>query len=98
MVWTPPQRLRDDRELIRARIDGADETTRVKLSILSMLKRRGIAKPDWYRPHWTKRFVRWLREDVLGNLDAQVAPVLENLIVRYEMYHAEETRLDKAAG
>jgi len=33
VVWTPPQRLRDDRELVRARIDGADEQTRVKLQI-----------------------------------------------------------------
>ncbi len=39
VVWTPPQRLRDDRELVRARIDTADDTTRIKLQILSLLKR-----------------------------------------------------------
>jgi transposase len=51
VVWTPPQRLRDDRELVRARIDSADEMTRVKLQILSMLKPgcgRSLSR-------WTKR-------------------------------------------
>ena len=43
-VWTPPQRLRDDRELVRARIDVSDEITRVKLRILSQLKRREIGR------------------------------------------------------
>ena len=38
-VWTPPQRLRDDRELVRARTDVAEELTRTKVKIASMLKR-----------------------------------------------------------
>lgn len=95
VVWTPPQRLRDDRELVRARVDAADETTRIKLQIMSMLKRRGIAKPTFYTPGWTKRFVKWLRE-VASSLDATVTPVLESLIDRYELYRAEQTKLDKA--
>ena len=44
VVWTPPQRLRDDRELVRARIDASDEMTRVKLQILSMLN--GVESPS----------------------------------------------------
>lgn len=95
VVWTPPQRLRDDRELIRARVDAADETTRIKLQILSMLKRRGIVKPDWYTTRWGKRFVKWVRE-VAMSLDAAVAPVLESLVDRYELYHTEQAKLDKA--
>ena len=94
VVWTPPQRLRDDRELVRARVDASDETTRVKLKILSMLKRRGIVKPKWYTTRWSKRFVNWLREQV-GVLDPTVAAVLESLVARYEQYHAEQTQLDK---
>ena len=95
VVWTPPQRLRDDRELVRARVDAADETTRLKLQILSMLKRRGIVKPTGYTTRWSKRFVKWLRELAMS-LDAAVAPVLESLIDRYELYHAEQAKLDKA--
>lgn len=41
-VWTPPQRVRDDRELIRARLETQESRTRVKLKIFSMLKRYGV--------------------------------------------------------
>jgi len=96
VVWTPPQRLRDDRELMRARIDAGDETTRVKLKILSLLKRRGIVKPSWYRSKWSKRFVQWLREDVQLSLDPVVAACFERLVDRYEVFHSEQTKLEKA--
>ena len=95
VVWTPPQRLRDDRELVRARVDASDDTTRIKLQILSMLKRYDILKPNWYTTKWSKRFVAWLRETVT-QMDSVVAPVLESLIDRYELYHAEQNKLDKA--
>ena len=95
VVWTPPQRVRDDRELVRARIDAADELTRVKLQVLSMLKRRGIAKPSWYCCKWSKRFVKWLGE-VATEMDSMVAPVLIGLVDRYETIQAELHRLDKA--
>ena len=94
VVWTPPQRLRDDRELVRNRIDVADECTRIKLQILSMLKRRGIEKPSWYRGTWSKRFVAWLRE-LANQLDAFVSPVLESLVSRFELFRDEMTKLEK---
>ena len=52
IVWTPPQRLRDDRELVRARVDVADELSRVKLKLTTLFKSRElkIASP-------TKTFV-----------------------------------------
>lgn len=94
-VWTPPQRLRDDRELVRCRTDIADESTRVKLQILSMLKRRGIEKPDWFRGGaWTKRLVKWLYE-LADQLDSVVGPVLESLVKRFEHLRDETTRLEK---
>jgi transposase len=94
VVWTPPQRLRDDRELVRARVDASDDTTRIKLQILSLLKRYGIRKPYWYTA-WTKRFVKWLRETA-AEMDMTVAPVLGSLIDRYELYRGEQNKLDKA--
>jgi transposase len=94
-VWTPPQRLRDDRELVRARTDISDEITRVKLQILSLLKRRGIAKPTWHKGAWSKRFVAWLRK-AAESQDEAVGPVLESLIRRYELHLSERGRLDQA--
>lgn len=95
-VWTPPQRLRDDRELVRARVDIGDELTRVKLKILSGLKRRGIAKPSWYQSGWTRRFVSWLREEVVATLDSVVAVTFDRLVDRYESFHQEQNKLDAA--
>ena len=96
VVWTPPQRLRDDRELVRARIDLADEITRLKLQVLSLLKRRGIAKPTTYNGYWGKAFLRWLQQEVLPRLDPTVAVVLESWMARYEWLQKERTRLEKA--
>lgn len=93
VVWTPPQRLRDDRELVRRRIDAADDSTRVKLQIFAMLKRRSIEKPDWFRT-WSKRFIKWLRQ-LAERLDGVVAPVLESLVDRYELYRDEITKLER---
>ena len=95
LVWTPPQRLRDDRELVRARVDASDDITRIKLQILSMLKRYGILKPSWYTTRWSQRFVKWLHETA-AEMDGVVTPVLEHLIDRYEHYHAEQNKLDQA--
>ena len=85
-VWTPPQRLRNDRELLRARLEAAESCTRVKLQILSMLKRYGITPPAWFLKHrsWTKRFVKWLQDEAKA-MDAVVTPVLLSLIDRYEI-------------
>lgn len=96
VVWTPPQRLRDDRQLVRMRIDSADAVTRVKLQILSLLKQRGIVKPATYRTStWNKAFVAWLRTVAVA-ADAAVAPVWQHLINHYEFLKEEVARLDKA--
>lgn len=96
VVWTPPQRLRDDRELVRARIDVGDELTRVKLKILSGLKRRGIDKPAWYTSRWSQRFIKWLRQEVIAQIDSVVAVTFERLVDRYEAFHSERVKLDRA--
>lgn len=95
VVWTPPQRLRDDRELIRARVDVADELTRVKVKIGSMLKRYPlkIASPTGSR--WTKKFVAYVRKEILPEMDPAVATKLECLFDRFEMFLAEQNKLDK---
>jgi transposase len=94
VVWTPPHRLRDDRELVRARIDIADETTRVKLKILTMLKRRGLEKPNGFSTSWSKRWLKALLE-LAANLDRMVGIVLESLVRQYEVLRDETTRLEK---
>jgi transposase len=95
-VWTPPQRVRDDRELIRARLETSDSCSRVKLQILSMLKRYSIRLPDWFVKHrnWTRRFVKWLEEQA-EQMDETVRPVLLALVARSETLRLQVLDLEK---
>ena len=96
IVWTPPQRLRDDRELVRGRIEAAEACTRIKLQIFSLLKRYGIATPEWFRKsrNWTKRFVQWLQQQA-ERLDKVVKPLLVSLIERFDLFHKQVTGLER---
>lgn len=96
VVWTPPQRLRDDRELVRARIDVGEELTRVKVKIASMFKRYPLGIESPTRSRWTKKFIAYVRTNVLPTIDLAVGAKLECLIDRYEMFQAEQAKLDRA--
>ena len=96
VVWTPPQRLRDDRELVRARVDVADELTRVKLKIITLFKAREIKITSPTKCRWTKAFVAWIRNDVIPTLNLVVGVKLKLLLDRFEMYRKEQAELDKA--
>jgi transposase len=96
IVWSPPQRLRDDRELMRGRIEAAEACTRIKLQIFSLLKRYGIATPEWFRKsrHWSKRFLNWLKEKA-QRLDQVVAPLLMALIERFDLFNKQVAEFDR---
>ncbi len=96
VVWTPPQRLRDDRELVRARVDVADEMTRIKLKIGSLLKRYEQPTNSPTKTKWTKAHVRWLRKEVVPGLEMTVGVKLRLLLDRLELYRHEQAELDKA--
>tara|TARA_R110002167_G_scaffold38324_2_gene119395 strand:- start:496 stop:1635 length:1140 start_codon:yes stop_codon:yes gene_type:complete len=96
VVWTPPQRLRDDRELVRARVDVADELTRVKLKVTTLFKAREIKITSPTKCRWTKAFIAWIRDDVIPSLDLAVGVKLKLLLDRFEMYRKEQAELDRA--
>lgn len=93
IVWTPPQALRNDRELVRARLETAEAATSVKLQLLALLKRHGLALPKTY--NWTKKFNRWLAEQATL-LPGVVAPVLMSLLARLEVHQQQILQLDRA--
>lgn len=96
IVWTPPQRLRDDRELVRARLEAGEATTRVKLKIFSLLKRYNHPLPSWFVTcrNWTRRWVNWLCQTA-NEMDATVRAVLQALVRRFEVLRDEITDLEK---
>jgi transposase len=96
IVWTPPQRLRNDRELVRTRLESAEACTRVKLQIMSLVKRHGIALPEWFRTNrnWTRKFVRWLKE-LAQKMDQVITPVLQAYVERFETLNKQIAELNK---
>ncbi len=96
IVWTPPQCLRDDRELVRGRIEAAEAVTRIKLQVLTLLKRHGIATPEWFRKsrEWTRKFVTWLKQQAekMANV---ISPVVRALIERFEVMQKQVTEFDR---
>jgi len=59
-VWVPDRQTRDDRELIRARLDLSEKQTQVKAQIQMLLKRQGLEKPSGLGAAWTVAYRRWL--------------------------------------
>lgn len=58
-VWVPDVATRDDRELVRCRLDVADKQTQIKAQIQMLLKRFGIEKPSSLRG-WSTFYEQWL--------------------------------------
>ena len=61
-VWVPDPQTRDDREVVRARLDAAQKVTGLKSQIRTLLKRNGVAKPAEAGKGWTGKYRAWLRE------------------------------------
>jgi len=61
-VWIPSPQTRDDRELVRLRIDLAQKCNAVKVQIKTLLKRAKLVRPTGCGRGWTKAFLGWLKE------------------------------------
>jgi len=59
-VWIPDHRTRDDREVVRARIDAGCKLTSVKTQVKSLLKRNGFRRPKKLGKGWTRDYRAWL--------------------------------------
>jgi transposase len=80
-VWIPDRQTRDDRELVRARLDAASKIIGLKAQIKNFLKRHGLERPPGVGKGWTKAFHAWLRglatgPSALGPGARQVLPSL----------------------
>lgn len=96
VVWTPPPILREDRELVRARIDVADEMTRVKLKITTLLKAREVQFISPTKGRWTKAAIMKMRTQLVKELGIAVGTKLKLLLDRLDMYRREMHELDAA--
>jgi len=95
-VWIPDRQMRDDRELVRSRMELVEKQTRLKTQIQMLVKRYGVEKPSGCGAGWTIRHRQWLEGlsecDALGG-GARAA--LQSLLRQLSFLEAEIERMEK---
>jgi transposase len=96
-VWVPDRQTRDDRELIRARLELTDKQTQIKAQIRMLIKRHGLEKPSGLGAGWTAAYRRWLQAltESEGMLGWSTRQALESLLRQLQFLEAEIDRIQK---
>ena len=99
-VWIPDLQTRDDRELVRARLDASSKLTRLKIQVGSLLKRNKVSRPACVGHGWTRRFQVWLgglsKKNGRSTLGPGARAALRSLLNQMDAVEDEITELDQA--
>jgi transposase len=99
-VWIPDPQTRDDRELVRARLDASRKLTRLKAQVQTLLKRNGATRPAGVGQGWSSRFQAWLgalsKENSRSVLGPGARAALRTLLNQMDAIEDEITELDQA--
>lgn len=60
-IWVPDPTTRDDRELVRARLDVGEKISGVKAQVRALLKRNGVRRGEDLGDNWGTEHWAWLR-------------------------------------
>ena len=60
-AWVPPTKVRQDREVVRRRLKVAENLSRIKTGIRSLLQMHGVKRPKDLKTLWTKKYQTWLK-------------------------------------
>ena len=96
-VWVPDPELRDDRELVRTRLETAEKRTMVLNQIKSLLKRNYVEIPTEIGTRWTRRLIGWLEalsQQRIPGLKLSTAFILASLLRQAESLRREIMELD----
>jgi transposase len=100
-VWIPNPQTRDDREVVRMRLQLGEARTRIKNQIRSQAKRCKLALPIWFSGsgNWSQRSLEWLRNVAAGGIEGVAAGIrvaLGTLLDLYQEYTRQLKLLDRA--
>lgn len=100
-VWVPNLETRDDREIVRQRLELAAQRTRIKNQIRNLFKRWKMTFPDWFTAsgEWSRKSVQWLRNVAAGttaSLGEGSRVRLTSLVDLYQALSTQLKTLDKA--
>lgn len=95
-VWIPGSQTRDDREIVRMRLDVAQKSAAIKTQLQSLLKRNHLRRPPGLGKGWTKPFWAWLRGLAKGpDLGEGTRDTLSSLLRQREFFEEELERVDQ---
>lgn len=99
-VWIPDPQTRDDREVVRMRLEVADKLTEARTQVRTLLKRNKVEKPQGVGKAWTVSDCRWLRGLADGGNElAQGARIaLASLLRQIAALEEEIKKLDEAVA
>lgn len=97
-VWVPDAELRDDREVVRGRLDATDKATKVRAQTKALLKRNRVRKPPSTGSGWTRKYDAWL----WGLVEEETSPLgggartgLRSLLEQGQALEKELKRFDQ---
>jgi transposase len=93
-VWIPPEHLRDDRELVRRRLELGEELSRTKNRIHGLLHRWGIRRPDHLKSLWTRKYLSWL-DGVAAGSGHGLGEHLQSLLRELRFWLSELDQLEQ---
>ena len=88
-VWVPDRQTRDDREVVRTRLDAGDKRSTVKTQIRWVLKRNGIEASMAPAPAWTAAYRDWLAELASEGLPEGARTALGSLLRQLDWLEQE---------
>lgn len=95
-VWVPDPQMRDDRELVRARVELTEKQTALKAQIQMLVKRHGLEKPSGSGAGWTIRYRRWLNAlSESQSLGWGTRTALQSLLRQLSFLEEEMERIEK---
>jgi transposase len=100
-VWVPNLETRDDREIVRQRLELAAQRTRIKNQVRSLFKRWKLSFPDGFTAsgEWSRKSVQWLRDvaaGTIGSLGEGSRVSLCSLVDLYQSLSTQIKTLDQA--
>jgi transposase len=101
-VWIPDAQTRDDRELVRTRLDVSVKIGLLKNQVKSLLKRNQTRRPSGLGKSWTRGFRMWLLKSLVepaeSPLNAGARQALASLLRQLDFLEQEQERLDQAVS
>jgi len=96
-VWIPDIQTRDDRALVRSRLDLAEKQSAVKKQIKGLLKRHGLVSSERLKRGWTRGYAIWLESVAKEErLSFALRASLASLLRQVEFLSQEIERVDQA--